>query len=85
MGQVQIITDEQIEAGKSPRGGWTKKTLAAWGVSWPPPKGWRTALRTGQPMSKRGKRWRHMEAWRLAKRANEDMNTQWRMAMERDE
>ncbi len=25
-----------------------------------------------------------MEVWRQAKRANEDMNTQWREAMERD-
>ncbi len=31
---MQIITDEQIEAGKSPRGGWTRKMLAAWGVPW---------------------------------------------------
>lgn len=21
-------------------GGWTKATLAGWGVPWPPPKGW---------------------------------------------
>ncbi len=33
---MQIMTDEQIEAGKSPRGGWTRKTLARWGVPWPP-------------------------------------------------
>jgi len=34
------LTLEQIEAGRSPAGGWTKATLAAWGVPWPPPKGW---------------------------------------------
>ena len=81
---MEIMTDEQIEAGKSPRGGWTRKTLARWGVPWPPPKGWRTALRTGQPVRKRGKRSRHMETWRQAKRASEDMNMQCRAAMERD-
>ena len=27
---MQIMTDEQIKAGKSPRGGWTRKTLARW-------------------------------------------------------
>ncbi len=81
---MEIMTDEQIEAGKSRRGGFTKKTLAAWGVPWPPPKGWRTALRTGQPVPKRRKRSRQMEIWRQAKRASEDMNMQWRAAMERD-
>ncbi len=85
---MEIVTDEQIEAGKSRRGGFTRKMLAAWGVPWPPPKGWRTALRTGQPIPERLKRRRgsrHFEAWRLAKRASEDMNMQWRQAMERDE
>lgn len=48
-------TAAEIEAGRSPAGGWTRKTLAQWGVPWPPPKGWRKALirasgeRTGQP------------------------------------
>ncbi len=35
---------EDIEKGKSPKGGWTKKQLAKWGVPWPPPKGWKEAL-----------------------------------------
>ncbi len=34
------LTAADIERGKSPKGGWTRKTLAGWGVSWPPPKGW---------------------------------------------
>ena len=34
----------EIERAKSARGGWTKAQLAAWGVSWPPPKGWRRGL-----------------------------------------
>lgn len=37
---------------KSPRGGWTRKTLAAWGVPWPPPKGWRKALVEGKPVKR---------------------------------
>jgi hypothetical protein len=47
------LTDQQIEAAKSPRGAWTKATLAGWGVPWPPPRGWRTALRTGRPIPQR--------------------------------
>lgn len=42
------LTEEQIEAGKSPKGGWTKKQLASWGVQWPPPKGWREKLLRGE-------------------------------------
>jgi hypothetical protein len=34
------LTREEIMAKKTPAGGWTKETLAQWGVSWPPPKGW---------------------------------------------
>ena len=39
-----LLTEEEIEAGKSARGGWTRATLAAWGVPWPPPKGWKRKL-----------------------------------------
>ena len=35
---------EQIEAAKTPGGGWDRKTLADWGVRWPPPKGWKKRL-----------------------------------------
>ena len=38
------LTHEEIEAARSPKGGWTKKQLAEWGVPWPPPKGWRRRL-----------------------------------------
>ena len=38
------LTEEDIEAGRSPAGGFTEKQLAAWGVPWPPPKGWRHRL-----------------------------------------
>jgi len=44
MKKVIQLTEEQIEAGRSPKGGWTRKQLAEWGVPWPPPKGWRRAL-----------------------------------------
>lgn len=37
-------TAEEIEAAKTPAGGWTRAILAAWGVPWPPPKGWRRRL-----------------------------------------
>ena len=50
------LTDQQIEAGKSPRGDWTRKTLAGWGVPWPPPKGWRAALLVGRPIPERRSR-----------------------------
>ena len=48
-----MITDQQIEAGKSHRGGFTRKQLAAWGVGWPPPRGWRKALVQGRPIPPR--------------------------------
>ena len=38
------LTESQIEAGRSLKGGWTRKQLAQWGVPWPPPKGWRKRL-----------------------------------------
>lgn len=36
---VLEIMDKQTE-----RGGWTKETLAEWGISWPPYKGWKKDL-----------------------------------------
>lgn len=44
------LTMEEIEAARSPRGGWTASTLAAWGVPWPPPKGWQEKLLAGEPV-----------------------------------
>lgn len=40
-------TPAEIEAARSPAGGWTRATLAGWGVPWPPPKGWKWALEHG--------------------------------------
>jgi len=34
----------QIEALKSPEGGYTKEVLMSLGVPWPPPKGWKRKL-----------------------------------------
>ena len=50
-----VITEEEIEAARSPRGGWTRATLARWGVPWPAPKGWRRALVRGDPVPVTGK------------------------------
>jgi hypothetical protein len=47
----RIVTAEEIESAKSPGGAWTRDTLAKWGVSWPPPKGWKAALLAGVPIS----------------------------------
>lgn len=41
-------TAEQIEAARTPNGGWTKAQLAQWGISWPPPKGWKRALESSR-------------------------------------
>jgi hypothetical protein len=38
------VTRDEIEAAKTASGGWTRERLAAWGVAWPPPKGWKNEL-----------------------------------------
>jgi hypothetical protein len=38
------ITLEEILSKQTAKGGWTKKQLALWGVTWPPPKGWKKKL-----------------------------------------
>jgi hypothetical protein len=38
------ISREELEAGRSAAGGFTRKQLAQWGVPWPPPAGWLRAL-----------------------------------------
>lgn len=43
----------EVEAGKSAKGGFTRKQLAEWGVPWPPPKGWRRRLEGREPRVKR--------------------------------
>jgi len=34
----------EVDAARTPAGGWTREQLAAWGVPWPPPKGWMADL-----------------------------------------
>lgn len=42
--QASRPTAAEIEAARTPAGGWTREQLAEWGVPWPPPKGWKRAL-----------------------------------------
>jgi hypothetical protein len=41
---VTAPSHDEIAAARTTAGGWTRSTLASWGVSWPPPKGWRARL-----------------------------------------
>jgi hypothetical protein len=38
------ITNEEIDAKRTPAGGWKRAQLAEWGVPWPAPKGWRKQI-----------------------------------------
>lgn len=38
------MTAAEIDAARTPAGGWTRETLTGWGVLWPPAKGWRRRL-----------------------------------------
>jgi hypothetical protein len=42
------LTREEVEAGRSPAGGFTRAQLAEWSVPWPPPSGWLQALLRGE-------------------------------------
>ena len=78
-----IVTNAQIEAGRSPRGGWTRATLAGWGISWPPPRGWRRALKAGKPIPKSKRKAARRKAVRRS-RGGSYWDRQWQAAMERD-
>lgn len=39
-----MVSPQEIEEARTPAGGWTKQQLAAWGVEWPPAKGWKDDL-----------------------------------------
>ena len=43
-----VISNEDIEALKTPKGGYTRATLESLGVAWPPPKGWKRKLLQNQ-------------------------------------
>jgi hypothetical protein len=47
------ITEQEIEAKRTPKRGFTRADTAAWGVPWPLPPGWKKALlRFGVPYQK---------------------------------
>jgi len=48
------LTAEEIDAAKTEKGAWDRATLAAWGIGWPPPKGWRQMLIDGAPIPEPG-------------------------------
>lgn len=50
------LTPEEVEAGRSPVGGFTRNQLAAWNVPWPPPAGWLGALLRGEEGDDAGSR-----------------------------
>lgn len=41
---VRLPSPEEIEAAQTGGGGFSRATLASWGVPWPPPSGWRRRL-----------------------------------------
>lgn len=43
---LELPSPEEVEAARTPAGGWKRDQLAAWGISWPPPKGWKDDLAT---------------------------------------
>ena len=53
---IPQLTPEEVEAGRSPAGGFTRAQLAAWGVPWPPPSGWLNALLRGEEGDDAGSR-----------------------------
>lgn len=44
---VEPVSEAAILAARTPKGGWTRATLAGWNVAWPPPKGWKERLLNG--------------------------------------
>lgn len=47
----QTISEAEIEAVRTSKGGWNKAILNQWGVPYPPPKGWKKAILTyGVPL-----------------------------------
>lgn len=44
MSGVEIPSPQEIDDAQTRFGGWSPETLAAWGVPWPPPEGWRDRL-----------------------------------------
>lgn len=51
MKQVEYDNKKLIENELTANGGYTKETLAKWGISWPPPKGWKKKLIKGRTLN----------------------------------
>lgn len=65
----------EIEASKTPKGGWTKQQLAAWGVEWPPVKGWKRRLI---------QRWHEEQKQKHKQQAQEEKRERRNMTMEQE-
>lgn len=44
-GKYETPSPQEVIEKMSAAGGWTAVQLAAWGIAWPPKKGWRDELR----------------------------------------
>ncbi len=49
----RLVSYREIEAARTPNGGFTREQLAEWGISWPPPKGWQKKLLKGDDDDRR--------------------------------
>jgi hypothetical protein len=53
--QIEALEQaEEIDSARTAKGGFDRATLAAWGIGWPPPKGWRQMLIDGVPIPEPG-------------------------------
>ena len=59
---VRLPSPEEINKSKTKNGGWAKSTLASWGVSWPPPKGWKKQLTRAYLSEKKAEKVQHEKA-----------------------
>lgn len=53
VGFARQVSAVEIAAKMTPKGAWSRATLAEWGVPWPPPRGWKDALIAGLPIPQR--------------------------------
>ncbi len=62
--------EEVMAASTSPSGAWTAKQLRAWGIGWPPPKGWRQQLARKHAAGERIRplKWTDVQADHMARR-----------------
>lgn len=44
------LTEREIIAAQTKKGGYSREQLQKWGVPFPPPKGWKKALLKGEPV-----------------------------------